>query len=151
MATVWTVSSTAPHPHYVDEKRRTYGQCPELYLLRELNIATASVCFAAAPSTCSHSSVAVSAAEIITSFCALTLQVVMGGGRKYMHPKNQPDVEYPSVGKHNGTRKDGRNLVEEWLAQKKDSVCFRSSYLSPAFHGAPFYLPNYICILGNST
>ncbi|XP_075881135.1 alkaline phosphatase, tissue-nonspecific isozyme [Nelusetta ayraudi] len=49
------------------------------------------------------------------------IDVVMGGGRKYMYPKNMPDVEYPNVGKHNGTRKDGRYLVNEWLAKKKDS------------------------------
>lgn len=49
------------------------------------------------------------------------IDVVMGGGRKFMFPKNQPDVEYPSFGKHNGTRKDGRNLVEEWLDKKKNS------------------------------
>lgn len=55
-----------------------------------------------------------------------------------MYPKNQPDVEYPSVGKHNGTRKDGRYLVDEWLAKKKDSVCFPLSRLSSAFRCALF-------------
>lgn len=77
---------------------------------------------------------------IIISFGALTLQVVMGGGRKYMYPKNQPDVEYPSVGKHNGTRKDGRYLVDEWLAKKKDSVRFPLSRLSSVFRCALFTL-----------
>ncbi|XP_020774258.1 alkaline phosphatase, tissue-nonspecific isozyme [Boleophthalmus pectinirostris] len=43
------------------------------------------------------------------------IDVVMGGGRKYMFPKNQSDVEYPNVAKHSGTRKDGRNLVQEWI------------------------------------
>ncbi len=38
----------------------------------------------------------------------------MGGGRKYMFPKNTSDVEYPDIAKHSGTRKDGRNLVQEW-------------------------------------
>ncbi|XP_033822674.1 alkaline phosphatase, tissue-nonspecific isozyme [Periophthalmus magnuspinnatus] len=43
------------------------------------------------------------------------IDVVMGGGRKYMFPKNQSDVEYPNIAKHSGTRKDGRNLVQEWI------------------------------------
>ncbi|MBN3307696.1 PPB phosphatase, partial [Amia calva] len=42
------------------------------------------------------------------------IDVIMGGGRKYMYPKNTSDVEYPSERKHSGTRRDGRNLVEEW-------------------------------------
>lgn len=54
----------------------------------------------------------------------------MGGGRKYMSPKNQSDVEYPDVAKHNGTRKDGRNLVQEWIDRTKDQVGFSSSPLS---------------------
>lgn len=57
----------------------------------------------------------------------------MGGGRKYMFPKNQPDVEYPSIGKHNGTRKDGRNLVQEWTERTKDKVCFSSPPASLVF------------------
>lgn len=43
------------------------------------------------------------------------IDVIMGGGRKYMFPKNQSDIEYPNVTKHSGTRKDGRNLVQEWI------------------------------------
>ncbi|KAK5602760.1 hypothetical protein CRENBAI_026665 [Crenichthys baileyi] len=48
------------------------------------------------------------------------IDVIMGGGRKYMYPKNMPDVEYPTQSKHNGTRKDGRNLVEEWSNKMKN-------------------------------
>ncbi|KAG1949727.1 alkaline phosphatase, tissue-nonspecific isozyme [Pimephales promelas] len=48
------------------------------------------------------------------------INVIMGGGRKYMYPKNTPDVEYPGDKKHNGTRKDGRNLVGEWIDRMKD-------------------------------
>ncbi|KAM9759634.1 alkaline phosphatase, tissue-nonspecific isozyme isoform 1-T2 [Menidia menidia] len=47
------------------------------------------------------------------------IDVVMGGGRKFMFPKNQSDVEYPDVAKHSGTRKDGRNLVQEWIDRVK--------------------------------
>ncbi|AWP02212.1 Alkaline phosphatase [Scophthalmus maximus] len=48
------------------------------------------------------------------------IDVIMGGGRKYMFPKNQSDVEYPDVAKHSGTRKDGRSLVQEWSDRMKD-------------------------------
>lgn len=46
----------------------------------------------------------------------------MGGGRKFMLPKNMSDVEYPGEKKHNGTRKDGRNLIQEWIDRMKDNV-----------------------------
>lgn len=39
-----------------------------------------------------------------------------------MYPRNTPDVEYPGDKKHNGTRKDGRNLVAEWTDRVKDKV-----------------------------
>ncbi|NXR08808.1 PPBT protein, partial [Semnornis frantzii] len=41
-------------------------------------------------------------------------QVILGGGRKYMFPKNTSDVEYPHEDKHRGTRLDRRNLVQAW-------------------------------------
>uniref|UniRef100_A0AAQ4P3R4 Alkaline phosphatase n=1 Tax=Gasterosteus aculeatus aculeatus TaxID=481459 RepID=A0AAQ4P3R4_GASAC len=47
------------------------------------------------------------------------IAVILGGGRKYMFPKNTSDVEYPGVAKHSGTRNDGRNLVQEWIDGKK--------------------------------
>ncbi|KAM4588008.1 alkaline phosphatase, tissue-nonspecific isozyme isoform 2-T2 [Odontesthes bonariensis] len=48
------------------------------------------------------------------------IDVVMGGGRKFMYPKNKSDVEYPDVAKSSGVRKDGRNLVQEWLDKVKN-------------------------------
>ncbi|KAG8142233.1 hypothetical protein E2320_006175 [Naja naja] len=42
------------------------------------------------------------------------IEVIMGGGRKYMFPKNTSDVEYPEEEKYKGTRLDNRNLVQEW-------------------------------------
>lgn len=48
------------------------------------------------------------------------IDVIMGGGRKYMFPKNQSDVEYPNIPKHSGTRRDGRNLVQEWSDRMKN-------------------------------
>lgn len=62
------------------------------------------------------------------------IDVIMGGGRKYMFPKNVSDVEYPNVAKHSGTRKDGRNLVQEWRdrmeAQKGHYVWNKKQLLS---------------------
>lgn len=49
-------------------------------------------------------------------------QVIMGGGRKFMLPKNTSDVEYPGEKKYNGTRKDGRNLIQEWINRTKNKV-----------------------------
>ncbi|XP_073426267.1 alkaline phosphatase-like [Dendrobates tinctorius] len=46
------------------------------------------------------------------------IEVIMGGGRKYMFPKNTPDVEYPSDEKANGTRQDGMNLTKVWREKK---------------------------------
>lgn len=38
----------------------------------------------------------------------------MGGGRKYMFPKNRTDVEYEMDEKSRGTRLDGLNLIDIW-------------------------------------
>lgn len=64
--------------------------------------------------------------SVIYVFNSPVLQVIMGGGRKYMLPKNTSDVEYPDVLKHRGTRNDGRNLVNEWIERMKDKVNFSS-------------------------
>lgn len=45
----------------------------------------------------------------------MDIDVILGGGRKYMFPRGTPDPEYPTDPSQNGTRLDGRNLVEEWL------------------------------------
>ncbi|XP_037704611.1 intestinal-type alkaline phosphatase [Choloepus didactylus] len=47
------------------------------------------------------------------------IDVILGGGRKYMFPKGTPDPEYPSDDEQSGKRLDGRNLVQEWLAKNK--------------------------------
>ncbi|XP_043919095.1 alkaline phosphatase, tissue-nonspecific isozyme [Protopterus annectens] len=47
------------------------------------------------------------------------IEVIMGGGRKYMLPKDTLDIEYPNKTKTNGTRLDGRNLIEEWKTGKQ--------------------------------
>ncbi|NWX25885.1 PPBT protein, partial [Notiomystis cincta] len=46
------------------------------------------------------------------------IEVILGGGRKYMYPKNVSDVEYPHEEKHRGTRLDGRNLIQAWQEAK---------------------------------
>ncbi|KAJ7324668.1 hypothetical protein JRQ81_017688, partial [Phrynocephalus forsythii] len=47
------------------------------------------------------------------------INVILGGGRMYMTPRRTPDPEYPDDRKHNGTRKDGLNLIEKWLSGKE--------------------------------
>lgn len=64
------------------------------------------------------------------SSCLVAFQVVMGGGRKYMFPKNTSDVEFPDAAKHSGTRKDGRSLVKEWMERMKDQVNITTSFAS---------------------
>ncbi|NXY83049.1 PPBT protein, partial [Alcedo cyanopectus] len=46
------------------------------------------------------------------------IEVILGGGRKYMFPKNASDVEYPHEDKHRGTRLDRRDLVKAWHEAK---------------------------------
>ncbi|XP_036603698.1 alkaline phosphatase, tissue-nonspecific isozyme isoform X2 [Trichosurus vulpecula] len=46
------------------------------------------------------------------------IEVIMGGGRKYMFPKNTTDVEYGDEEKARGTRLDGQFLVNVWKDKK---------------------------------
>ncbi|XP_012647075.2 LOW QUALITY PROTEIN: intestinal-type alkaline phosphatase [Microcebus murinus] len=48
----------------------------------------------------------------------MDIDVILGGGRKYMFPRGTPDPEYPSDASQNGTRLDGKNLVQEWLSTR---------------------------------
>ncbi|KAI6063048.1 Intestinal-type alkaline phosphatase-like protein [Aix galericulata] len=47
------------------------------------------------------------------------INVILGGGRVYMRPRGTPDPEYPEDPAQNGTRRDGRDLVAEWLSAKQ--------------------------------
>ncbi|XP_077204216.1 alkaline phosphatase-like isoform X2 [Paroedura picta] len=47
------------------------------------------------------------------------INVILGGGRRYMMPQQTPDPEYPDDSKQNGTRKDGLNLIEMWMSAKE--------------------------------
>uniref|UniRef100_A0A8C6WEV6 alkaline phosphatase n=1 Tax=Neogobius melanostomus TaxID=47308 RepID=A0A8C6WEV6_9GOBI len=49
------------------------------------------------------------------------INVILGGGRQYMFPKNVQDPEYPDDPIITGDRNDGQNLVVEWLKNKKRS------------------------------
>ncbi|XP_053546205.1 alkaline phosphatase, tissue-nonspecific isozyme-like [Bombina bombina] len=46
------------------------------------------------------------------------IEVILGGGRKYMYPWDTTDVEYPEDQTCNGTRKDGKNLIKIWEEKK---------------------------------
>ncbi|NWU04312.1 PPBI phosphatase, partial [Urocynchramus pylzowi] len=43
------------------------------------------------------------------------INVILGGGRKYMTPVGTPDPEYPADSRQNGIREDGKNLIDMWL------------------------------------
>ncbi|NWV21506.1 PPBI phosphatase, partial [Origma solitaria] len=43
------------------------------------------------------------------------INVILGGGRKYMTPVGTPDPEYPTNSGQNGIREDGNNLINMWL------------------------------------
>ncbi|NWU51054.1 PPBI phosphatase, partial [Dromas ardeola] len=43
------------------------------------------------------------------------INVILGGGRKYMTPKGTPDPEYPTHDSAKGLREDGNNLIDMWL------------------------------------
>lgn len=49
------------------------------------------------------------------------MQVILGGGRQYMLPRDTPDPEYPS---ETGSRKDGKNLIDEWAKNKIVNLIF---------------------------
>lgn len=50
------------------------------------------------------------------------IDVIIGGGRKYMTPKGTKDPEYPRDFTSRGKRQDGRNLIEEWQKMKMGKV-----------------------------
>ncbi|XP_056399174.1 alkaline phosphatase, tissue-nonspecific isozyme-like [Hyla sarda] len=49
------------------------------------------------------------------------IEVLMGGGRKYMYPNGTQDIEYPLDPQANGTRLDGQDLVDLWYKKKPPS------------------------------
>ncbi|XP_048200296.1 LOW QUALITY PROTEIN: intestinal-type alkaline phosphatase 1-like [Perognathus longimembris pacificus] len=56
--------------------------------------------------------------DIATQLVSNTdIDVILGGGRKYMFPKGTPDPEYPADATQAGSRLDGRDLVQAWQEQ----------------------------------
>ncbi|XP_069476429.1 intestinal-type alkaline phosphatase-like [Ambystoma mexicanum] len=56
------------------------------------------------------------AAQLISN---VDIDVILGGGRKYMTPNGTKDPEYPTDSNQNGLRGDGRNLINEWKEKRK--------------------------------
>ncbi|XP_061683266.1 alkaline phosphatase, tissue-nonspecific isozyme [Syngnathoides biaculeatus] len=50
------------------------------------------------------------------------IDVIIGGGRKYMTPRGTRDPEYPRDYSSRGKRQDKRNLISEWQNQKIGKV-----------------------------
>ncbi|XP_061537667.1 alkaline phosphatase, tissue-nonspecific isozyme [Phycodurus eques] len=50
------------------------------------------------------------------------IDVIIGGGRKYMTPRGTKDPEYPRDYSSRGKRQDKRNLISEWQNQKIGKV-----------------------------
>ncbi|XP_004868187.1 intestinal-type alkaline phosphatase [Heterocephalus glaber] len=51
----------------------------------------------------------------------MDIDVILGGGRKYMFPLGTRDPEYPDDANSTGARQDGKDLVQEWLSKHEGS------------------------------
>ncbi|XP_023577984.1 intestinal-type alkaline phosphatase-like [Octodon degus] len=51
----------------------------------------------------------------------MDIDVILGGGRRFMFPRGTPDPEYPDDASQAGIRLDEKNLVQEWLAKHQGS------------------------------
>ncbi|XP_051873983.1 intestinal-type alkaline phosphatase 1-like [Pristis pectinata] len=49
------------------------------------------------------------------------IDVILGGGRKYMTPNGTHDPEYPDNRWQDGERNDTKNLIKMWLKDRKDA------------------------------
>ncbi|XP_015492856.1 intestinal-type alkaline phosphatase-like [Parus major] len=70
------------------------------------------------------------------------INVIMGGGRKYMSPVGTPDPEYPADSGQNGIREDGKNLINTWLEARPGAryVWNRTEMLAAAANPSVKYL-----------
>ncbi|NXB14786.1 PPBI phosphatase, partial [Rhagologus leucostigma] len=70
------------------------------------------------------------------------INVILGGGRKYMTPVGTPDPEYPSNSQQNGIREDGKNLIDMWLEARPGAryVWNRTEMLAAAADPSVNYL-----------
>jgi len=58
------------------------------------------------------------AAQLVAAQRKYGIEVVLGGGRTPLMPATATDPEYPT---RKGSRKDGRSLIDEWVAARPDS------------------------------
>ncbi|XP_068880454.1 intestinal-type alkaline phosphatase-like [Aphelocoma coerulescens] len=70
------------------------------------------------------------------------INVILGGGRKYMTPVGTPDPEYPTNSNQNGIREDGKNLIDMWLEARPGAhyVWNRTEMLAAAANSSVNYL-----------
>ncbi|NWQ95721.1 PPBI phosphatase, partial [Burhinus bistriatus] len=70
------------------------------------------------------------------------INVILGGGRKYMTPVGTPDPEYPTYNTENGIREDGNNLIDMWLEARPGAryVWNRTEMLAAAADPSVNYL-----------
>jgi alkaline phosphatase len=59
------------------------------------------------------------AAQLVEAQRKYGIEVVLGGGRTPFMPATATDPEYPA---HPGSRRDGRSLIDEWLAAQPGST-----------------------------
>ncbi|XP_041897800.1 intestinal-type alkaline phosphatase-like [Corvus kubaryi] len=72
----------------------------------------------------------------------IDINVILGGGRKYMTPVGTPDPEYPTNSQQNGIREDGKNLIDMWLEARPGAhyVWNRTEMLAAAANSSVNYL-----------
>ncbi|NXU87411.1 PPBI phosphatase, partial [Xiphorhynchus elegans] len=70
------------------------------------------------------------------------INVILGGGRKYMTPVGTPDPEYPTNSRQNGIREDGINLIDTWLKARPGAryVWNKTEMLAAAANSSVNYL-----------
>ncbi|NXU23842.1 PPBI phosphatase, partial [Thalassarche chlororhynchos] len=70
------------------------------------------------------------------------INVILGGGRKYMTPMGTPDPEYPTHDREQGMREDGNNLINMWLEARPGAryVWNRTEMLAAAADPSVNYL-----------
>ncbi|NWR60529.1 PPBI phosphatase, partial [Bucorvus abyssinicus] len=70
------------------------------------------------------------------------INVILGGGRKYMTPVGTPDPEYPTYKTEEGIREDGNNLIDMWLKARPGAryVWNRTELLAAAADPSVNYL-----------
>ncbi|XP_028645405.1 alkaline phosphatase, germ cell type-like [Grammomys surdaster] len=77
------------------------------------------------------------------------IDVILGGGRKFMFPMGTPDPEYSGIRAQFGSRLDGQNLVQKWLAKHQGAryvwnrtELFQASQDSAVTHLMGLFEPN---------